>query len=294
MKQTSIGLGKWLIASSVFVAASVHAEIWVYDEVTGNNLSTWTGNGQLTGTTGEFAGKNISQIDASRWMGAEDGAFHIMNSAGYLEHYYPYMATGTPYCCAGTSRTLTGGDLSGMKVQNANYLGATSGVMYYADNVGTAWYGELGNHVIGRNDTWTTFTGGGSLNGKGIQRGVGLLDMGGNTDISDDYLMNVAADGTLEYYYMPTGQYAAALESTYGSWKTFNSGKLGGLTLSTLARNAVGTFNGYSYRYLGNSNDQMYFDVSKVAAVPESSTWLMMTLGLVALGAVRQRARSEG
>ncbi len=290
MGQSKNAIAKWLIASSFLVGATVHAEVWVYDEVTGKNLSTWTGNGQLTGTLGEFSGKNISQIEASRWMGVEDGAFHIMNSAGYLEHYYPYLSTGTPYCCAGTSKTLTGGDLSGLNVQNANYLGATNNVMYYADNVGTAWYGELGNHVIGRNDTWTTFSGGGSLNGKSVQRGVGLLDMGGNTDISDDYLMNVAADGTLEYYYMPTGKYAAGLESTYGSWKSFASGKLSGLTLSTLAQNASGTFNGYSYRYLGNSNDQMYFDVSLAPAVPESSTWMMMGLGLAGLGFAMRRS----
>lgn len=288
-------LPSWLTAVTLALAAqTAAAEVWVYDEVTGKNLATWTGNGKLTGTAGEFSGKNISDIEASRWMGAENGAFHIMNSSGFLEHYYAYGTLGTAYCCKGTSRTLTGGDLGGMNVQNANYLGATSEVMYYADNVGTAWYSELGNHTIGRNDTWTTFSGGGSLNGKTVQRGVGLLDMGGNTDISDDYLMNVAPDGTLEYYYMPTGKYTAGLELTYGSWKGFNGGKLDGLTLSTLATQPVGVLNGYSYRYLGNSNDQMYFDVT-VAAVPELSSMASMAVGLAATAGLtasrRKRAR---
>lgn len=280
-------------AASLLGAHTAQAEVWVYDEVTGKNLSGWTGNGKLTGTKGEFSGMNISDVAASRWMGAENGAFHIMNSNGFLEHYYAYSTVGTAFCCVGTSRTLTGGDLSGMNVQNANYLGATNEVMYYADNVGTAWYTELGNHTLGRNDTWTTFSGGGSLDGKTVQRGVGLLDMGGNTDISDDFLMNVAPDGTLEYYFMPTGKYTASLEATYGSWKTFNGGALGGLTLSTLAKQPVGVVGGYAYRYLGNSNDQMYFDVT-VAAVPELSNTAYMVVGLMGMaGLVTARRRDK-
>jgi hypothetical protein len=277
-------------ATLLCTALPAHAEIAVYYEVNGMSLAGLTGNGSLTGLSGEYSGQNVSQIDAARWMGVENGAFHIMNSQGYLEHYYPYNPiAGTAYCCTGLTKKLSGGLLDGQAVQNANYLGATNDVMYYVDKTGTVVYSELGYHTVLRQDNWATLSGGGSLSGKSLQRGVGLLDMGGNTDLSDDYLMNVAPDGTLEYYYLPTGTYAAGLEPTYGSWKLFTEGKLGGLTLAQLAKSPVGSINGYSYHYMGNGDDYMYFDVS-VAAVPEASTWSTLFLGLcLMVGVVRRR-----
>lgn len=297
MIKTSFSTLRAALKTSVTAAASLlclafpaHAAIDVYHEVNGKNLSGLTGNGSLTGIGGEFSGQNVSQIDAAKWMGVENGAFHILNSQGYLEHYYPYNPiVGTTYCCVGLTRKLSGGLLDGQTVQNGNYIGATNEVMYYVDKTGSVVYSELGYHTVLRQDTWTTFSGGGSLNGQALRRGVGLLDMGGNTDISDDYLMNVAADGTLEYYHMPTGTYVAGLEATYGSWKLFTSGKLNGLTLTQLAQSPVGTINGYSYRYLGNGDDHMYFDVN-VASVPEATTWSTMVVGMLGLGfAVRRR-----
>jgi hypothetical protein len=280
-----------LFGASCLCASSAEASIVAYYEVNGSYLPGYSGNGNLTGTTGTYSGMNISSISASNWRGVENSSFHIFsNTTGRVEHYYAYSTGGTPHYNVQASTTLTGGSLNGLASDSTspNYLGATNDVIYFSDGTGgVIRYTELGTQTLSLDPAWTSLNGGGDLNGLGVSRGgVGLKDFGGNTDLSDNYLMYVESNGTLGYYYLDNGTYASGLNATYGSWTTFTSGELSGLTLSQLNSAATGTVGAYSYKYLGNSDDVMYFDIQ---SVPEPASAALSCLGLVSLFMRRRR-----
>jgi hypothetical protein len=216
-----------------------------------------------------------------------------MGSDGRVEHYFAYGAAGTPYFGQTATTTLTGGTLGGqLLTNNSNYLGVTNDLMYYADGTGgVIRYTELFTPVLSFDATWTALSGG-QLNGQAVTRATGLHDFGGNVDISDNYLMMVETNGTLGYYFLDSGAYTAAFDAagSYGSWTTFTGGALAGLTLNTLNTNATGSVtvgsNTTSYRYLGNYDDVMLFDIQ---TIPEASSALLGGLSLLGLALRRRR-----
>lgn len=151
-------------------------------------------------------------------------------------------------------------------------MGTTTNQTVFSDATGIVGYYANINSVYS-DYAWTSFSGGGSQAGVRPTRGLGLLDFAGNTDMTEGYLQSVAPDGTLEFYELVFGTYAAGLESTYGSWSAFSSGPLAGLTLNALNSNATGTANGVPYRFMGTANGAMVFEVPNV--VPEPTSFVM-------------------
>lgn len=289
LARSAIGAG---FAIGLLACPSVsQAEIIGYRETSGVYNSAWTSSGDLV--NGPFDGMNISQIPASRFIGVENTTMHILDDEGYTHLYFIGSGGGnSAFYLSGQSPVLTeAGPLLGQPLKNPNFLGATDNVFYYVDGTGgVVSYRDWINHDLMSNPAWTTFTNG-PLDGQPVQVGMGLLDYGGGNALTDGYFVWVnEADGTMDYYYLPTGNYTPGLEATYGSWTTFDGGELDGLTLLQLRDNPSGTHNGISYRFLGISDDSMYFDIQPV---PEPSTALLAGLAGVAPLLSRGRARKN-
>jgi hypothetical protein len=265
-----------VITAALLATQSANAALVSYFNLNGvynpafDNAGTLTGGGSLNGQT-------TSAFTAANYLGPEDGYFLISGPAG-VPQAYTYGGVYTPTV---QSPTLSGGVHNGLLTKNAFYLGTTTNQTVYSDATGiVAYYANLNSLYL--DYTWTTYTGGGSLLGVAPVRGMGLLDIAGNTDMTEGYLQNVAPDGTLEFYELVFGTYAAGLESTYGSWSTFTNGPLAGLTLNALKANAAGTVGATPYRFLGTANGAMVFEVP--AAVPEPSiSVLAACVGLLGL-----------
>jgi hypothetical protein len=270
-----------LAVAGVASASLAHADVIGYLENSGVYFGVTNVGGALTGG-GSFT--NVSQFTAANYRGAEEGFFAAVNGAGAMNYY---AAAGGGYFGATPATALAFGPLNGQSIgNNANYIGAADNLLYYKSATGVAAYlAATGANFA--NYTWANFSGGGDLSGQAIGRGVGLKDLGGNTDISDGFMMYVQSGGNLGYYSMATG--AAATFAGFGGWTTFTSGALAGLTLNALNASPTGTVGTTSYRYLGEYNKGLFFDVN-VAAVPEPSALLLSAVGAVFLmGAVRRR-----
>jgi hypothetical protein len=238
-------------------------------------------NAGTLGAGGALGGQTTAAFTAANYLGPEDGYFLTVNGSGVPEAY-TYAGVYVP-----TSQfaTMFGGVYNGLLTKNANYMGTTTNQTVYADTTGiVGYYANLNSLYF--DYTWSTFTGGGSIVGVKPARGMGLLDIAGNTDMTEGYLQKVAPDGTLEFYELIGGTYVAGFESTYGSWSTFSDGPLAGLTLTALNSAAAGTANGVPYRFLGTSNGAMVFEVP--ASVPESST-AVLAVGACLAGLKRRR-----
>jgi hypothetical protein len=259
------------VTAALLTSQSSQAALISYYNLNGNYNPAFDNAGNL-GVGGSLSGQTTASFTAANYLGPEDGYFLIANSAGVPEAY-TYAGVYTP-----TSQyaTLTGGVYNGLLTKNANYMGTTTNQTVYADATGiVGYYANFNSLYV--DYTWTTFSGGGSLSGQKPARGMGLLDIAGNTDMTEGYLQKVAPDGTLEFYELVGGTYSALLESTYGSWSKFTNGPLAGLTLTALNSAATGSANGVPYRFLGTANGAMVFEVP--ASVPEPASIALIVGG---------------
>ncbi|MBK1834528.1 PEP-CTERM sorting domain-containing protein [Roseibacillus ishigakijimensis] len=264
--------------------ASSQAAIIGYYEVGGTYQESWGSSGNLVG--GYYDGQNLSDIPTSQFFGADDHHFALIGGDGLSYQYrvYPLNGGDNSLSTTGTSTTLTGGPLAGQPIKNSSWLGSTNGVQYYADaDGGVVRYYDYGTHSLHFDASWTSFSNG-SLDGMATAVGLGLSDMGGGNAMNENLYVNIEADGTHEYYNLDNGFRSGESINGYGNWTTFSGGLLDGLTLTQLDANPVGTHNGVSYRFIGTSQDGMYFDI-----VPEPSTAL---LGLVGLAGLARRRRA--
>jgi hypothetical protein len=271
-----------LVLGGLAVYPLAHADVIWYAENSGAFGALSIAGGTLTGG-GSFT--NVSQFTAANYRGAEGGYLAAVNGAGAMNYY---TGIGGVYFGATPATTLTGGPLNGQSIgNNASYIGAADNLLYYSTPTGVSSYLAAGG-TNWLNYGWSNLSGGGGLNGVAAVRGIGLKDFGGNTDISDGFLMYVQSSGTLGYYSMTTG--VSTTFAGFGGWTTFTSGALAGLTLNALNSNPTGTVSGTSYRYLGEFDNGLFFDVT-VAAVPEPSSAIMVLAGAaVLLRAARRRA----
>jgi hypothetical protein len=264
---------------------SSEGAIIAYNEAGGAYVEAWGSTGNLVG--GAFDGMNISDISASQYFGAENNIFRLIDSNGVDHHYLitPGVGGANAFYVSGAGSTLTGGTLDGQALKNASWIGATNDVNYYVDGTGgVIRYIDWSTHGLHFDAAWTAFTNG-ELNGQSVTVGAGLVDFGGGNAMNENLYVTIDSNGTMEYYNLDNGFYSAGeSEGGYGNWTTFSGGELSGLTLSYLRDNPEGVINGVSYRFLGTSQDGMYFDIG---VVPEPSTALLS--GLMALGFLRRR-----
>lgn len=265
---------------------SVNAQIIAYNEITGKFVSSWGGSGELSGDS--FDGQNFSSATGAQFFGAENGYFRLIDSAG-RNVYYPLHAATTHNAWPGNNDVthLPNGKLQGLPLKNEHWLGATNDVNYYVDaGDGVVRYFDWGTFVLNFDASWDLWSGG-PLDGTAPTAGTGLLDFGGGNAMNENLFVVVEDDGTMGYYNLDTGVYSPGHNATYGSWTTFDEGPLSGLTLTALNANAVGTHNGISYRFMGTSDEGMYFDVK---LVPEPSAAL---LALCSAGLLARRRRAK-
>jgi hypothetical protein len=252
-----------LVLGGLAVYPLAHADVIWYAENSGAFGALSIAGGTLTGG-GSFT--NVSQFTAANYRGAEGGYLAAVNGAGAMNYY---TGIGGVYFGATPATTLTGGPLNGQSIgNNASYIGAADNLLYYSTPTGVSSYLAAGG-TNWLNYGWSNLSGGGGLNGVAAVRGIGLKDFGGN-------------------YSMTTG--VSTTFAGFGGWTTFTSGALAGLTLNALNSNPTGTVSGTSYRYLGEFDNGLFFDVT-VAAVPEPSSAIMVLAGAaVLLRAARRRA----
>lgn len=277
------------LVSSLGIASS-NAAIVVYNEVGGAHVAAWGSSGNLVG--GPLDGMNIAQITGAQYFGAENNTFRIIGSDG-IDHHYLITPSGTGnnnYYISGTTSTLTNGTLDGEILKNSNWIGATNDVNYYADGTGgVIRYIDWASHTLHFDAPWTQFTNG-ELAGQSITVGMaaGLNDFGGGNAMNENLFVIVDGDGTMEYYNLDNGGYSfGESEGGFGNWTTFTGGDLDGLTLTYLQANPVGTINGVAYRFLGTSENGMYFDIG---VIPEPSSALLIFSGL-GIATLRRRRK---
>ena len=269
-----------LIVTAMLVTQTSQAALVSYYNLNGVYNPAFDNAGTL-GSGGSYGGQTTSAFNAGNYLGPEDGYFLVTGPTGVPEAY----TYGGAFVPTTQYATLFGGVYNGSLTKNDKYMGTTTNQTVFSDSTGiVAYYANVNSLYF--DYSWTTFSGGGSKNGVKPTRGLGLLDLAGNTDMTEGYLQSVAPDGTLEFYELVGGTYAAGLESTYGSWSAFSSGPLAGLTLNTLNSNATGTANGVPYRFMGTSNGAMVFEVPNVVPEPTS---VVMALGACMMTLVRRR-----
>lgn len=258
--------------------------IIAYYEFTGVPQEVWGSSGLLV--NGPLGNTNFSDITADQWIGAHEGYIGLLSDDGLVNYYVLTFGGDNPHSHSGTSATLTNGPLGGYPLKNEYWLGAADGDFYYFhEDHGVLRYDGVGNHTHVATFNWQRFTNGDS-DGFAPSPGYGLSDFGGGNSMNESLFVTIDSLGTMEYYRLDNGLYSwGESEGGYGSWTTFTGGALDGLTLVDVLANPVGTHNGISYRFLGTSNEGMYFDV---AVVPEPSA-AFLVLGGAGLWAARRR-----
>ncbi len=218
-----------------------------------------------------------TEVTRDNFMGVSNNRLYLLDPAGFAVRYLvpTDMNDAFDYEDVGRRPTLRYNALNNTELRPTGsmppqFLGATDGRFVYAATVmsGTSevlraiQYSANDNHDFNYLENWATFTNGG-LDGDRPERGIGLLDFSGNTDILNNFVVNVESDGTLEYYWLGTGNRDVGLSNGGpGNWTELRNGPLNGLTLRTLATSAAGNFGGFRYRYFGMSEAWLFFELT--------------------------------
>lgn len=280
-----------LAAGIVLTPMISSAAIIGYNEIGGAFNALLGGTGDLAGDS--FDGTNFSATTSTQYFGAENGFFRLIDASGRNVYYNLQGSTTHPEYAFNTDETtLSNGSLDEEPIKNSRWLGATNDVNYYLEDDDTLIrYADYINFDVFLDLSWTEFSGGGILDGMTIPTalasGLALNDFAGGNAMNENWFVIVEADGTHGYYNLDNGVYADALSAGgYGNWIAFADGALDGLTLDYLKDNPEGVHNGTSYRFMGTSDDGMFFDIDD--AVPEPTTAFLGGLFLIA-GMVRRR-----
>jgi hypothetical protein len=255
--------------------ASVPPSIALYNYTDGN-LRFVARNGALM-RGGPLDRRSVTtEVTRDNFMGVSNNRLYLLDPAGFAVRYLvpTDMNDAFDYEDVGRRPTLRYNALNNTELRPTGstppqFLGATDGRFVYAATVmsGTSevlraiQYSANDNHGFNYLENWATFSNGG-LDGDRPERGIGLLDFSGNTDILNNFVVNVESDGTLEYYWLGTGNRDNGLSNGVGNWSTLRNGPLAGLTLRELSTSASGSFGGFRYRYFGMSEAWLYFELT--------------------------------
>jgi uncharacterized repeat protein (TIGR01451 family) len=199
----------------------------------------------VTGANGSRVLNNTGTVSGTSPSGANVTA-NDTNSAAVNDVVVCYEV-----CPSCTSQPHAGEELQG----NPMFIDYADGYYYFVDCDGSiSLYNFLGNLAL--NPTWTTFTGGGPLNGKTVTQALAEKNAQSPNarliGVENALFMVMEADGTLGFY--DTNGLFWAGSAAYTSTTLGGGGPLAGQTLQNLVNGSVSP-----WIYLGDHNQRNVF-----------------------------------